>query len=159
MKKINIRDIPEETWVSPKGRYANSSKNISIALGREPDSTDAFKRQPFDVEICTVPSGKAHCPYHSHSAQWEFYQVISGKGSIRDEQGTTAVEAGDAFIFAPGMAHQIINDGPSDLVLTIVADNPMGESCYYPDSGKWLVRSPDRALIRSKPVDYFEGEE
>ena len=41
----------------------------------------------------------------------------------------------------------------------IVADNPVGESCHYPDSKKWLVRSPDRALIRSARVEYLDGEE
>jgi hypothetical protein len=44
-------------------------------------------------------------------------------------------------------------------LLYVVADNPMGESCHYPDSGKWAVRSPERRLIRSEPLDYFEGEE
>jgi hypothetical protein len=46
-----------------------------------------------------------------------------------------------------------------DLVLHIVADNPVGETCHYPDSGKWLVRSPERRLIRSDAVDYYDGEE
>jgi hypothetical protein len=40
-----------------------------------------------------------------------------------------------------------------------VADNPIGETCYYPDSGKWLVRSPERSLIRSEPLGYLDGEE
>jgi hypothetical protein len=35
----------------------------------------------------------------------------------------------------------------------------MGESCHYPDSKKWLVRSPARALIRSEPLEYLDGEE
>jgi hypothetical protein len=45
------------------------------------------------------------------------------------------------------------------LVLYVVADNPIGESTYYPDSDKWVVRSPKRQVIRSEPLDYFEGEE
>jgi len=44
-------------------------------------------------------------------------------------------------------------------VLYVVADNPIGESCHYPDSKKWLVRSPDRTIIRSGPIDYHDGEE
>jgi uncharacterized cupin superfamily protein len=99
------------------------------------------------------------CPYHSHSAQWEFYHVISGTGIVRDSDGRTPVEAGDAFIFGPGLAHQLINDSSADLVVYVVADNPIGETCHYPDSGKWLVRSPERALIRSGPLDYLDGEE
>jgi uncharacterized cupin superfamily protein len=85
--------------------------------------------------------------------------VISGRGTVRDEQGTTPIVAGDAFIYQPGEAHQVINDGSEDLVLYVVADNPMGESCHYPDSGKWAVASPQRALVRSEPLDYFDGEE
>jgi uncharacterized cupin superfamily protein len=159
MKKINIRDIPEESWSSPKGKYGMADRNISIALGRDPNSTDLLKRHPFDVEICRIPAGKSACPFHSHSAQWEFYHVISGTGAVRDKEGTTPVETGDAFIFEPGNPHQIINDSDDDLVLYIVADNPVGETCYYPDSKKWLVRSPERSIIRSEPIDYHEGEE
>jgi uncharacterized cupin superfamily protein len=159
MKKVNTKDIPEETWVSPKGKFATSDINISILLGREPNSTDLAKRQPFDVEICRIPPGKIACPFHSHSAQWEFYHVISGTGAVRDKDGTTPVEPGDAFIFEPGSPHQILNNSLGDLVFYIVADNPIGESCHYPDSGKWMVRSPSRALIRSEPLDYHDGEE
>ena len=159
MQKINARDIPEEHWASPKGKFASADKNISIGLGRDPDSTDLSKRQPFDVEVCRIPPGKSACPYHSHSAQWEFYHVISGRGVVRDKDGRTPVEAGDAFIFGPGLAHQLINDSAADLVVYIIADNPTGESCHYPDSGKWLVRSPGRSLIRSDPLDYLDGEE
>ena len=159
MKKINTRDVPEEPWSSPKGKFAQADRNLSLMLGRDPESTDLMKRHPFDVEICRILPGKAACPYHSHSAQWEFYHVISGTGVVRDKDGRTPVEAGDAFIFEPGRPHQVSNDGAGDLVLYIVADNPIGETCHYPDSGKWLVRSPKRALIRSEPLDYHDGEE
>jgi hypothetical protein len=63
MNKVNTRDIPEEHWVSPKGKFACSDINISIRLGREPSSTDLAKRQPFDVEISRIPSGKSPCPF------------------------------------------------------------------------------------------------
>jgi uncharacterized cupin superfamily protein len=159
MKKVNTRDIPETTWASPKGKFACLDKEISIQLGREPKSTDLAKRQPFDVEICRIPPGKSPCPFHSHSAQWEFYHVISGTGIVRDKDGKTQVEPGDAFIFEPGSPHQILNESSEDLVLYIVADNPIGESCHYPDSGKWGVRYPEYSLIRSAPLDYLDGEE
>jgi uncharacterized cupin superfamily protein len=118
-----------------------------------------MKRHPFDVEILRVPPGKANCPYHSHSAQWEFYHVISGTGTVRHQDGTTPVEPGDAFIFEPGQPHQITNNSEADLIVYVIADNPLGESCHYPDSGKWLVRSPERKLIHSESLDYYEGEE
>jgi len=118
-----------------------------------------MERHPFDVEILRVPPGQIPYPFHSHSAQWEFYHVISGTGKARDKEGLTPIEAGDAFIFPPGEPHQLINDGAADLVIYVVADNPMGESCHYPDSDKWLVRSPERKLLRGEASDYFDGEE
>jgi uncharacterized cupin superfamily protein len=140
-------------------KSAGAGKQVSEALGRDPLSTDLKWRHPFDIEIARIPPEKALCPYHSHSMQWEFYHVISGRGRVRHESGTTAIELGDAFIFQPDQAHQLINDGSEDLVFYVVADNPIGESCYYPDSKKWLIRSPERRLVRSESLDYFDGEE
>lgn len=159
MKKINTLTLPEETWTSPAGKYAGAGKEISEALGRKPRSTDLLERHPFDVEISRIPPGKAAHPYHSHSAQWEFYHVISGSGSVRHKDGTTPIETGDAFIFKPGEPHQIINDGAQDLILYVVADNPMGETWHYPDSKKWGVPVPDRRYLRSENLDYYDGEE
>ncbi len=159
MRKVNEREIEATQWSSPKGTFAGSGLQISEALGRKRDSTDLDERHPFDVEIMRVPPGKKPYPYHSHSAQWEFYHVISGGGIARDDEGETRIEAGDAFIYRPGEAHQFFNDGTEDLVVYVVADNPFGESCHYPDSNKWIVRSPERRLMRSEPLDYFDGEE
>jgi len=159
MRIVNSKDIVEETWSSPKGKFGGGSKEISIALGRQPLSTDLKERHPFDVEVCRIPPGKRHCPYHSHSAQWEFYHVISGKGSVRHKDGTTPIQTGDAFIFQPDEPHQLINDGSDELFLYIVADNPIGESCYYPDSNKWLIRSPERRIVRGEALEYYDGEE
>jgi uncharacterized cupin superfamily protein len=159
VRQINTKDIAEVTWTSPKGRFSGAGKEISEALGRNPQSTDLRERHPFDVEICRIPPGQTPYPYHSHSAQWEFYHVISGKGIVRHADGTTLIVAGDAFIFKPGQPHQMSNNGSEDLVLYVVADNPIGESCHYPDSNKWVVRSPQRRLIRSESLDYYDGEE
>jgi uncharacterized cupin superfamily protein len=159
MRKVNLRDVEEENWSSPKGKFRGAGKQVSIALGRKPMSTDLNERHPFDVEIARIPAGQTPCPYHSHSAQWEYYQVLSGKGLVRHKDDTAAIETGDAFIFGPGEAHQLINNSTEDLVLIVVADNPIGESCHYPDSNKWLVRSPERQLIRSASIDYWDGEE
>jgi len=58
-----------------------------------------------------------------------------------------------------GEPHQIINNGTADLVLYVVADNPIGESCDYPDSNKWSVPMPEHRLLRSQSLDYYDGEE
>ena len=159
MKKINLRDIKEDAWVSPKGTFQGFSKELSVALGREPGSTDLQKRHPFDVEICRIAPGHKPYPYHSHSAQWEFYHVLAGSGTVRDPDGQTPIEAGDSFVFPPDIPHQFFNDGTTDLLIYVVADNPIGDSCHYPDSNKWLVRSPARRMLRGEHLEYYDGEE
>ncbi len=90
MRKVNLKDIPEQERKSPKGKFGRASKNISIALGREPESLDLSKRHPFDLALVRIPKGKSLCPYHAHAAESELYLVVSGRGSVRDKDGTRA---------------------------------------------------------------------
>ena len=107
-----------------------------------------------------IPPGKSLCPYHEHSAQWELYLVVSGVGTIRDRDGETQVGAGDSFVFGPHEAHQLTNRGNEDFVYYVIADNPVGDVCHYPDSGKWAVhRQDERLIIHGTVGDYFDGEE
>jgi uncharacterized cupin superfamily protein len=89
--------------------------------------------------------------------------VISGKGTVRHKDGITEVAPGDLFIFGPDEPHQLINAGSEDdLIYYVIADNPIGESAYYPDSGKWKVNktsAADRVVIKGEETDYFDGEE
>src|SRR5437588_13090696 len=99
MLKINSNELAEESWASPKGKFAGASKSVSEALGRKPQSTDLNERHPFDVEILRIPAGKVPYPYHSHSAQGEIYHVISVQGSVRHQDGTAAIDAAAAVVF------------------------------------------------------------
>lgn len=160
MQKTSIHLVAEETWESPGQRFRQRSKGISLQLGREPKSLDLSKRHPFDLELCTVPPGASACPYHEHSAQWEMYLFNSGHGIVRAPDGRHPVEPGDVVLFPPGEAHEIINTSEVDLVFYIIADNPIGESCYYPDSDKWMVRKPGQSeVIKGTAVDYLLGED
>jgi uncharacterized cupin superfamily protein len=162
MRKVNLNEIKEEAWQSPGGKYAVSFKGISEGLGREPTSLDLSKRHPFDLEWNRVPQGKPAFPYHAHSAQWELYLVVSGQGSVRHKDGTTEVAPGDAFVFGPDEPHQLSNSGQEDFIYYVIADNPIGESCYYPDSGKWKMNkssATDRVVVKGKETDYFDDEE
>ena len=68
--------------------------------------------------------------------------------------------AGDAFLFGPGEAHQIINRGTEELSYYVIADNPFGTTCYYPDSKKWMVGQPtERVILKGQETVYFDGEE
>src|SRR5437016_13924873 len=98
MRKVNLKDVEEQERQSPKGKFGRRSKNISVALGRDPDSLDLVKRHPFDLALVSMPPGKSICPYHAHSAESELYLVVSGHGSVRDKDGKTIVTAGDAYV-------------------------------------------------------------
>ena len=48
----------------------------------------------------------------------------------------------------------------------MIADNPRsggatGDSCYYPDSGKWAVTkdASEELIVKGTEGDYFDGEE
>jgi uncharacterized cupin superfamily protein len=161
MRKVNLAEVKEDERKSPGGKYHKFVKDISIALGREKDSLDLAKRHPFDLALIRIPKGKAYCPYHGHSAESEFYLVVSGHGAVRDQSGTSEVGPGDAFFFPPGEAHQLSNAGNEDFVYYVIADNPRGDACYYPDSGKWAVpiEGGGEAIVKGAEADYFLGEE
>ncbi len=166
MRKVNLKDVPEQERKSPRGKFWRFSKNVSIALGREPGSLDLSKRHPFDLALVRIPRGKSLCPYHAHAAESELYLIVSGHGKVRHRDGITDVKSGDAFFFQPGEAHQLTNAGDEDLVYYVIADNPRsggatGDSCYYPDSGKWAVTKGgmEEVIIKGEETDYFDGEE
>ncbi len=161
MKKVNLSEVEEQERRSPKGKYHALFKEISVALGRERDSLDLDKRHPFDLMLARLPAGASLCPYHAESAQWEMYLVVSGRGLVRDTTGTTEVTAGDTFLFKPGEAHQLTAAPDEEFVYYVIADNPIGDSCYYPDSGKWAVRKEgsQNAIVKGAETHYFDGEE
>ena len=161
MRKVNLKDVEWQERQSPKGKFHRFSKNISVALGRDPESLDLMKRWPFDLALVRIPKGKLYCPYHSHSAESEHYLVVSGKGKVRDKDGWTEVAVGDAFFFGPGEAHQLANAGDEDFIYYVIADNPRGDMCHYPDSGKFAVwkENGDEVIVKGTDADYFDGEE
>ena len=161
MKKVNLSNIPEDERRSPGGKFHARFKEISIALGRDKNSLDLDKRHPFDLMLTHIPPGASFCPYHAEGAQWELYLVVAGRGEVRHAGGTEEVVAGDSFLFKPGEAHQLSNGGTEDFSYYVIADNPIGDSCYYPDSGKYAVRKEgdEMVIVKGAETDYFDGEE
>ena len=161
MRKVNLNEVEWQERLSPKGKFGRKMKQISVALGRKPESLDLAKRWPFDLALVSIPKGKTFCPYHSHSAESEMYLVVSGRGNVRDKDGWTEVGAGDAFFFGPGQAHQLANAGDENFVYYVIADNPRGDACFYPNSGKFAVEKEDGegVIVKGTDADYFDEEE
>ena len=161
MRKANISEIPEEPSASPGGKFATFDRPLNEAIGGDWKSMDLTKRWPFAVELTRIPAGKANYPYHSHASQYEFYIIVSGTAIVRHKDGQTEAKPGDFFMFGPTEPHQISASSDGDVTYYSIADNPINEHAYYPDSDKYLVRMPlPRQLIKGgNQVEYYHGEE
>jgi uncharacterized cupin superfamily protein len=158
VKKLNLDTIPWTERRSPKGQFHVHAREPMVAMGFPRGIGDWGGGLPFDVSIHRLPPGTANFPYHSHTAQTEFYLVISGHGSVRIPEGTHEIGPGDAFVCPPGEAHQLRNTGTEDLVFYVIADNVRVEVVNYTDSNKWAV-TPPRRVFRLQDHDYYDGEE
>ncbi len=157
-RKVHPDTLPWGPWSSPKGKFSATGKELSIAVGALRNTPTGLGGHPFDLELARLPAGKAGCPFHSHSSQWELYVILTGTGIVRADTESYPVESGDVIVHPPGEAHQLTNTGSTDLEYLLVADNPPNEFWHYPDSNKFGFRAP-RKIFRAAEVDYHDGEE
>jgi hypothetical protein len=61
MHKVNTTKMVEFTCSSPKRKFVGASKNVSMELGRKPESRDLNERHPFDVEILLRRMERSNC--------------------------------------------------------------------------------------------------
>jgi uncharacterized cupin superfamily protein len=158
MLKINLTAVPVEETKSPKGRYHLFAQDISQAMRQNNGGKFKPNVWPYEIELVRLPPRAANWPYHSHSAQWEFYMIVAGRGKLRTDAGTVEVREGDCFAHPPGEAHQITNAGATDMVYYVIASNTPSDICHYPDSGKWSLPGQNKT-VHVQPMNYYEGEE
>jgi uncharacterized cupin superfamily protein len=160
MNKINVAEIAIEKSRSPKGQFRRLSQNISEALAGVNGLGRSGQAAPFQVELVRIPTGAINWPYHSHSAQWELYLILSGRGRVRTPDGFADLREGDCLVHPPGEAHQITNTGATELVYYIVADNAVSDVCHYPDTNKWQIPGLAQPFrVTAVASDCYEGEE
>src|ERR1700752_1941887 len=87
MYKINLSAVPVEECKSPKRRFHSFSQDISNAMRQNNGGKSKTKAFPFEVGLVRLPPRAANWPYHSHSAQWEFYMIVTGRGKLRTAAG------------------------------------------------------------------------
>ena len=158
MKHVHIDNVPWFEWTSPTGKFAGAGRQVSEALGGIANATIANGGHPFDLEMGKLAPGKTGCPFHNHSAQWECYTILRGTGMMRHGEQSRELKAGDVALHPPGSSHQLINTGDTDLLFYLVADNPLTEFCYYPDSNKWGM-FPSGIILQGNEVNYDLGED
>lgn len=158
MLRVHLPSLPWEEQSSPGRTFRSACRNVSVALGGIRNGGIWAGGHPFDVQVRRIPAGAAVCPFHLHLAQWELFIVLSGTGTVRAGPGTHAVHPGEVFVHPPGEAHQLLNPGPGELEVLIIADHPPLDAFYYPDSAKWGLRPPGK-YFRMAETGYFDGEE
>lgn len=160
MNKINLTEISIEKSRSPKGQFRRLTQHISQAVAGVNGLGAKGISLPFDVDLVRIPAGAINWPYHSHSAKWELYMIISGRGRVRTPDGAVDVREGDCIVHPPGEAHQITNTGAADLVYYIIADNPRSDVYHFPDTNKWQVPGlPSPVRLAGMARSFYEGEE
>jgi uncharacterized cupin superfamily protein len=158
MKRILLDDVPWFEWSSPSGKFHGAGKQISEALGAAVNAPLSAGGHPFDLELGRLPPGKSGCSFHSHSAQWELFLILSGQGTVRYGSHSRDIRAGEAVMHPPGEPHQLINTGAAELTYYLVADNPLTEFWHSPDSNKWGHR-PGGVWFRREEVGYWIDED
>ena len=87
--------------------------------------------------------------YHKHGKQEEVFYVLEGRATFETEEGSVAVEAGEAIRFAPGEYQRGVNEGDARVVaLGIGAPAELGDSEMLRECPECGERTPNE-LVRT----------
>ena len=116
------------------------------------------------ASLYELPPGQALCPYHYEYGEEEWLLVLAGRPSLRDPDGTHALEPWDVVFFprGPAGAHQVRNDGDETARVLMWSNVLHPTATVYPDSDKigvWTGNRDDDVVVpRASGVDYWQGE-
>jgi uncharacterized cupin superfamily protein/glyoxylase-like metal-dependent hydrolase (beta-lactamase superfamily II) len=152
--RINAGDVAYEV-VRPEP-YGCEDGEVGLLIGA----------RKLGYRLTRIPPGKKFCPLHWHVRAEEFFFVLEGHPSIRTLDGTFQCRPGDFIAFPTGEAgaHQVFNDGDETALVLLVGmeeDAVELEACFYPDSDKVGMWTPQRRLrmLRASPdLNYYDGE-
>ncbi len=162
----NVVRTSEQPWETPPAPVAGFGGRVVELPPLFPTGLGAHLEE--------LPPGLCSCPLHWHLAEEEHFYVLEGTltarewidGAVREFE----VPAG-AFVAWPAgtrVAHQFVNRGDRTARFIALSDQRRsGDVCYYPTTGKVLLRGPrrlgvlavdpeaalERALAAAPPVE------
>ena len=155
---INVKDITEfkgHEHGGFKAQYADVGGKIGA--------------NQLGYNITIIPPGKKSWPFHNHHVSEEMFLILEGTGLLRFGENKYPLKKNDIVACPTGdrsVAHQIINDGNTDLKYLALSTKKPYDICEYPDSDKILSRvssEEDSKLWNmskgNESYEYFEGEE
>ena len=156
-ERPNIFDPDWEREVS-QGPFALKGSSVGRAAGATKIGATVYE----------IPPGKKNLPFHSHHAVEEMVIVLSGRLSLRTNDGERELEVGEVVACPTGAAgaHQLSNVGTEPARAMIASSKADADFLIYPDSnklqamsGEWGTESAFSMLVSTEPeLSYFDGE-
>jgi uncharacterized cupin superfamily protein len=113
------------------------------------------------VLIEKLAPGRQSAPLHWHTREEEHLWFLAGAATLRLGDTRHAVKAGDYVCFPAGrrLGHCLVNETDQPCRYLVIGERSLDDVCYYPDSGKVLVRGADGMIVGSgAALDYWDGE-
>lgn len=148
IKLLNTNSVPDNFVDNPD--FAETVK--TLYLGHCAGSERIY------VNVDFVKPGAKSVKYHAHSAQEEFFLILSGKGTLRYEGEEVTVKEGDFFAKLPGAAHQFINTGDGILEILDIGTRPEEDIVTYPDEGVTLKKPERKAYRGSEEIEGWSSD-
>ena len=105
--------------------------------------------------------GKQSAPFHWHTCEEEHMVFLEGRATLRLGDRHHPVQAGDYVCFPAGQraGHCLVNDSDAPCRYLVIGERDPNDVCFYPDSGKVMMRGADRAVFSlTDAKDYWDGE-
>ena len=151
MEKVSVDDLDWQTI--GEGEQAFRGKRLAQAAGGEDLGCSLYQLAP----------GDRSWPYHYHTANEEAIFVLDGAGSLRWNDETVSLAAGDYVPLAADAsgAHRVYNDGDEPLRYLVASTMREPEVLAYPDSGKVgaLAGAPPGGLGDRDVEGYFRASD
>ncbi len=147
---IAVEDVPWEPW-SEGVRFGGKVRPLGARAGGT----------RVGVLMEELPSGKQSSPFHWHMREEEHMWFLEGRATLRLGDARHPVAAGDYVCFPAGQrsGHCVINDSDAPCRYLVIGERIADDVCFYPDSGKVMVRSADRGVFSlADGKDYWDGE-
>ncbi len=146
---FDVESVPWETW-SEGVRFGGRARRIG-------DHAGATR---VGVLIEELPPGRQSAPLHWHTREEEHIWMLEGRATLRLGDDRHPLSAGDYVCFPAGRAlgHCLVNEGEVPCRYLVIGERSPDDVCLYPDSGKVLIRSAGRLIVKDDPVAYWDGE-
>ena len=146
---IRASERPQEVTFSHPLNPRSEMRGFSLS--------DAVGLHRVGFHLVCIPPGKEANMYHAHTAEEEFYFVLSGRGVAEVDGVEHEIGPGDFLGFpAPSVPHQLRNPFGEDLVYLVGGERREMELGSFPRLGKRVLRVGREAwLIQDRELRPF----